>query len=330
MRQTLRPTRSRTRVRLQRTLELALLPRVATMRQILGPSRYLRRLYQWRFRRAGLTERLLDLPDGRVACWASEADGPAVVLLEGFGASSIWQWHASVGPLAEAGFRVIVPDLLFFGESTTDRPERSLELQAEVMRQALDHLQVVDADLVGISYGGFVALLMAATWPERARRLVLVDSPGGVMTPADVAALHRRFDVDDLRQLLLPDDTAGVMRLIEVASHDAPWVPEFALADALEHLFTDHLEEKAALLADLLARAEGPTLDDLCVSHPALLLWGEHDPIFPVELGQRLARALGETAHLEVIGATAHAPNLEKPREFNRLLLEFLRRSDPP
>ena len=56
-----------------------------------------------------------------------------------------------------------------------------------------------------------------------------------------------------------------------------------------------------------------------------LLVWGEHDPLFPVEVGERLAHSL-ERSELVVIPNTRHAPNVEEPRLFNDIVLEFLKR----
>jgi pimeloyl-ACP methyl ester carboxylesterase len=58
--------------------------------------------------------------------------------------------------------------------------------------------------------------------------------------------------------------------------------------------------------------------------HETLLVWGEHDPVFPQEIGERLADYLGQSAKLHVIKAVAHCPNLEKPKAWNKLVLEFL------
>jgi pimeloyl-ACP methyl ester carboxylesterase len=52
------------------------------------------------------------------------------------------------------------------------------------------------------------------------------------------------------------------------------------------------------------------------------VVWGRQDPVFPLEIGERLAKALG--APLRVLEKARHAPNLEHPEEFNRILRGFL------
>ena len=55
-----------------------------------------------------------------------------------------------------------------------------------------------------------------------------------------------------------------------------------------------------------------------------LLVWGEHDAVFPLPLAERLQRKLGDLCQLEVLKKAAHAPNIEKKRRFNRVVLKFL------
>jgi pimeloyl-ACP methyl ester carboxylesterase len=60
------------------------------------------------------------------------------------------------------------------------------------------------------------------------------------------------------------------------------------------------------------------------LAHETLVVWGEHDRIFPVDLARRLVAHLGGRARLAVLPEAAHAPNLEHPTPFNRHVLDFL------
>jgi pimeloyl-ACP methyl ester carboxylesterase len=80
------------------------------------------------------------------------------------------------------------------------------------------------------------------------------------------------------------------------------------------------LEEQGALLNDLRSRRGSMTLDQAPM--PVLVLWGEHDRVFPVALGQELATALG--GELRVIPETAHGPNIERPQDFVEALRSWM------
>ena len=105
-------------------------------------------------------------------------EGPAVLLLHGLG-SSLDTWRRNVQPLADAGYRVLAPDLPGYGDS--DKPV-SLEYDplaaVDFTRRFLEALSVQKASLVGNSAGGLVAAMFSLEHPERTNRLALV-APGG-------------------------------------------------------------------------------------------------------------------------------------------------------
>ncbi len=246
---------------------------------------------------------------------------PPLLVLMGFGASVEWQWHPNVQALARR-HRLIVPDLVFFGGSHGRDAAPTLELQARTVLALMDRLGISRTDVLGLSYGGFVTFLLAAEAPARFGRLISVACPGPVVERRDLEDMCARFGVAQMADLLLPTRPAGVRALLEVAWVRPPPVPAALLAATLDVLFSHAVDEKRALLEDLVRRADAPP--ELPHLGPTLLLWGEHDRVFPVELAHRLAARIGPQARLEIIPDTAHAPQLEKPKAFNRLVLDFL------
>lgn len=275
------------------------------------------------FRDAGLEPDQRTLGEASVRYWAGGADGPPVLLLHGFGASAIWQWHGQVGALAER-HQLVVPDLLWFGGSRSERRDFSVDYQVATVVALLDTLKIDAVRVAGISYGGFVAYELAAAHPERVHGLVIIDSPGRTFTRADYAALCARFSVDHIGTVLVPSDIGGVQTLLEIAKYDPDWAPDWAKRQVLEQLYSTHREERIALLDALLESAD--TLHNRADTPraPALLIWGSHDPVFPVPLARRLQADLGPQTRLEIIDEARHAPNLEHPERVTQLLLEFL------
>lgn len=94
--------------------------------------------YRSAFKRAGLRSAVTDLREGTVIhCWVPKdrvESRPDLLLIHGLGANALWQWGDVVGRFV-GDFNVYVPDLLFFGDSFTARPERSESFQAKcIMR----------------------------------------------------------------------------------------------------------------------------------------------------------------------------------------------------
>ncbi|HVF08897.1 MAG TPA: alpha/beta fold hydrolase, partial [Actinomycetota bacterium] len=96
---------------------------------------------------------------GRIA-FHDEGDGPAVLLLHGFPASS-WQWRDFV-PILASRFRVIAPDLLGAGTSApADGARLDLVTQARAMRELMSHLRIERYAVVAHGVGAGVAQLLA-------------------------------------------------------------------------------------------------------------------------------------------------------------------------
>ena len=98
------------------------------------------------------------------------ANGPPVILLHGW-PSDVHDWDEVLPPLAEAGYRVLVPWLRGFGptrflDPATPRSGQQAALGAD-LRDFMDALGINCALLAGYDWGGRAACVVAALWPER-------------------------------------------------------------------------------------------------------------------------------------------------------------------
>lgn len=285
--------------------------------------RFQRSIFMRRFQAADLHSYHATLDNGQVHYWAGgKGDGKPLLLIHGFGADAMFGWGEQA-PLAKDRF-VIMPDLLWFGESHSHASDFSPRFQAETIVQLLDHLAIEHVDVVGISYGGFVAGELASGWGERVDRLVIVDSPGHTYTMDDYHDMLDRLGLDSVGDLVVPEDPSGVARLLQVAYHrPPPIVPNFVAKDVYAHMFVRWKREKIRLLDFLLSIADDVGPDDYDIDCPAMVLWGEHDNLFPAPLGFRLASAVNAPTEVRVMPGAAHAPNMERPALFNRHLTRF-------
>eukprot|EP00475_Leptophrys_vorax_P007359 TRINITY_DN14661_c0_g1_i1.p1 TRINITY_DN14661_c0_g1~~TRINITY_DN14661_c0_g1_i1.p1 ORF type:complete len:262 (-),score=0.20 TRINITY_DN14661_c0_g1_i1:414-1124(-) len=164
---------------------------------------------------------------------------------------------------------------------------------------------------------------MATLQPSRVSRLVLGGS--GVMTSlAEHRQLLERFGVRSAAELLLPTDPQGLTRLMRVAHNHAVKLPAWILRDALERLF-ENRAEKQQMLEALKPLGES---DVSVPPMPTLLVWGDSDQVFPLEIGQRMHKHFGAQCELVVLPEAAHALQTHRPRQFNRTVLHFLRAPD--
>ncbi|GAB2469936.1 alpha/beta hydrolase [Xylanimonas ulmi] len=249
---------------------------------------------------------------------AGEA-APAVVLLHA-GVADRRMWEHIAGHLAHT-FRVVRPDLRGFGDTPLPPQEYA---DADDVAALLDHLGIAEAAVVGSSFGGRVALELAARHPARVRQLVLLN-PGlrGVEPTQDAQA----FDAAE-SALLEAGDIEGAVRL-NIATWlgpDAALSTREALAAMLRHALEVQAEAEGAL------SEHGPRqvlvdVDLMRIVVPTLVVSGAHDLDHYRQVAARVAASAPGAEHTELAWA-AHLPALERPDAVVSLLLDTLR-DDP-
>ncbi len=242
-------------------------------------------------------------------------DGAPVVLLHA-GVADRRIWSEQLEPLAAAGYRVIAPDLPGFGEAP---PASEADAPWSDVLETMDALGVDRAALVGNSFGGVVALRVAAVAPDRVTALVLISapppdleepSPGLAAAWAAENSALERGDIEAAVQAVvdawtLPDAVpelreriADMQRRALIAQTNAPEAPEAP----------DPLEGQGGLTE---------------IAVPALVAAGERDMPDFREGARTMADQLPLARHIEIPGAGHLAP-LETPGAFRELLLAFL------
>jgi len=194
---------------------------------------YLRRC----FTGAGLSSYTVDVDhETTVHFWAPAnrtAQKPSVVLIHGFGPAAIWQWRQQVQFLAPH-FNVYVPDLIFFGGSTSKSSERSETFQAASVGKLLDKLKVEKFQVVGTSYGGMVAYNLAKMFGEERVEKVVIASSGVNMKRSNNVALMQRAELEKIEDLMLPATPQQLRKLMSLSVYKSPqFLPHFLLNDFL-------------------------------------------------------------------------------------------------
>ena len=257
--------------------------------------------------------RFLTLPDGAVAHVRIDgpADGVPIVLLHGF-ASSAWAWDGWSADLAR-DHRVIRIDLLGHG-LTVAAPHEGIGRveQTRFVGAVLDALGVDKAVVAGNSMGGAVAWSFAATWPDRVRALVLVDSsgPGPDGPPARVRDVMRAWYAPLLRTALRWGGGTIAMRASMesgVADRRGIHDPDVSRVDAFWRL---HRAELLGAFSAMRAGGKPPPL--AAITAPTLVLQGGRDKLVPRAAAEALASGI-KRARLIVYPALGHTPHQEDP-----------------
>ncbi len=164
-----------------------------------------------------------------------EGQGPAVLLIHGFGAAINW-WD-SIAPALAANHRVIRIDLIGHGGTEAPASGYSIERQAALVSAVLDKLGVGRVAVIGHSMGGEVATALAAMKPERIERIILIDTPS--IAGTNFSLTTRAYLQPVIGELLSHFVSDGVLRrgLTQAFAPGFP-VPEKFVADLKQLTYT--------------------------------------------------------------------------------------------
>jgi pimeloyl-ACP methyl ester carboxylesterase len=293
---------------------------------VLGCGRSLVRpvVFEWN---PGLDLKTAAIREGTIF-YAMTGEGAPVLLLHGFG-GEIWVWEKQMAALSK-GYRLYIPDLIGYGYSDRPKVEYTLAFFIDSIKQFMDQLGLRRASLIGTSMGGGIAWAFALTYPERVDKLVLIDA-----TPPDVVTEVRNpsfrwflaiRNVPLLPYLAVALHTRGMLRatLMEMVFDD--------------RLITDAVVERqygigriagtARVMTSTARHAEEIKRYESALGtfrKPTLIIWGDHDEVFPLQVGKKLHSVIKDSELLAIKG-TGHMSMWERPTEANQAILEFLGR----
>lgn len=249
-----------------------------------------------------------------------EGSGPPVVLVHGSGPGvSAWaNWRLTMPQLAHR-FRVLAPDVVGFGYTDRPSPDRyDLEGWTSHLVGFLDAMELDRVALVGNSFGGALALNLAARHPARVGRLVLMGSVGA---PFDITP---GLDAVWGFEPSLP----AMRRLLDIFAHDRSLVNDDLARLRLAAATRPGVQEAYAAMfpAPRQAHVNALTVDDDLVRSirvPTLIVHGRDDQVIPLSTSLHLLQLIGDS-RLQVFGQCGHWVQIEHADQFNRLLLDFL------
>ncbi len=211
---------------------------------------------------------------------------------------------------------VLMPMHPGFGSSQGVDDIDSIEDMAFHYLAVLDALRLEQVDVIGTSYGGWIAAEVACRWPERVRRLVLVDAAGLWLDEAPMVELFGA-EPAELAERLFQDQSLPQAQLLRAMVNVSDLPDEILLPQA-------NAMAAAARVA-WNPYFHNPKLPERLhrVRMPVLIVWGRQDGLIPPAHGERY-RDLLPDARLVLIDGCGHLPILEKPAEFLGVVRPFL------
>ncbi len=270
------------------------------------------------------SEEFVRVQGARMRCLVT-GEGPCMLLLHGLlGTADAW------GPATQrlaASSTVYAPDALGIGGSDrVPNLDVSLTATAERLIELMDSKGIVQADIVGTSHGGSVALMLASLHPERVRSLVLHAPANPFSDVADPLIRFYRTALGRWFAGRLPTVPASVQSLALGRMYgDASRIRSGSLERYIASL---RIPGTVSYLLRILDRWE---MDMAALQAalpgvrrvPTLLLWGDRDRAVSLRSGERLLEYF-DRASLLVIPGAGHLPHEEVPVAFAGAISSFL------
>jgi pimeloyl-ACP methyl ester carboxylesterase len=209
---------------------------------------------------------------------------PLLLLHGGMGIGNDWRY---IFPSDPDGYRVIVPDLRGHGRSTNPSKQFTFRQCASDVLALLDHLGIARTKAIGMSMGAKTLLHVATMQPDRIAAMVLVSATPRFPESLRVAAAQYAREAFDR----LSDAERDVLRSRHVHG-DEQIVDLYEMTRSFATSYDDMAFTPASLAT---------------ISARTLIVHGDRDPLYPVEMAVELFRGIPESA-LWIVPNGAHGP----------------------
>ena len=278
--------------------------------------------------------RYADLGEVRLH-YVEAGEGPLVMLLHGF--PEFWySWRYQIPALAEAGFRVVAPDMR--GYNLSNKPQGVKNYRIELLGQ--DVVRLIRAcgeeraAVVGHNWGAAVAWMVAMRYPEQVEKLAILNVPHPERFLNGLRTLRQLgkswyvffFQIPWLPEVALRAGNFASLRA--TFANDPMWQGAFSSQDV--ERYVEAISQPGALSAAinyyraLFRQSPAGVRQQISkIEMPVLVIWGEQDRYLGAELAEP-DQSWVSNARVERLPDASHWVQLDRPQEVNALLLEFL------
>ncbi len=265
--------------------------------------------------RAGLVRKEIALADGTHIVYLEGGSGAPLVLVHGFGADK--DNFTRVARYLTPHYRVIVPDLVGFGESSHRADvDYHYAAQAQRLHDFTQALGLSRFDLGGNSMGGGISMSLAAQHPQEVASLWLLDCAGiAAAPPSELAKIVTTTDTNPLIITKESDFPA----FLKFVMSDPPYIPGSVMnVMARERMANQPLERQVFM--QIATDSVDAAVKGLAT--PTLIVWGDEDRALSVGTVPVL-KTLLPNAQSVVMPHVGHAPMIERPQQSAEDYLRF-------
>lgn len=216
-------------------------------------------------------------------------------------------------------FRVIIPDLPGFGDNPQNwQRTYDLDYLKGCLYQFINEIDLNHINIVGNSLGGSLSIKLCLEHPERFKSLILIDS-AGFFYPEIPSLLHEYAEGTNLFQV---ETWQSFEMLLKKLTYRPDRIPR-PISKYLFQRIKDQHKWFGKMMDDLIGKdvdvydpeiIRSRSFNDRIkeINIPTLILWGENDGLFPVEIAHIIHNNINNSK-LHIFKKTGHAPQFEHP-----------------
>ena len=258
--------------------------------------------------------------------YSNQPSKPYLLMLHGMGANARTNWSSQVGTLSK-DYNLILPDLIYFGESTSSSGNYSIEFQVEQIHEAILKLGITSKlNVMGFSYGGLTAAMYNQLYQPEVIKLIIIDGPVKFYSGQMADSLANVLGVATMKNVIVPTTITEFNGMKKaVMSRGFPATKNLK-RKMLKYFFLPTKEIRDKQMNYLFDRQTiyqnyNYNLDKT----PTLLIWGEKDGAVPISVGNNLHKAFPNTTQLLVFPKAKHDAHFRESKKVNKAVIEFLK-----
>ena len=244
-----------------------------------------------------------------------KGEGEALILLHG-GVSDSRYWEEEIDSFSKK-FRVISWDAPGCGISDDPPNHFSLADYADTLDGLIDHLNIQHPHILGISFGGGLAIAYYERYPVKPQTLILVSAYAGWAGSLPQDEVSQRVQQARI-QAKMDRDIVAESWLSSLFSSKATEEMKEKVKSVIKDFHPEGMLVMLEAFADADLRGVLPN-----ISVPTLLLYGEEDVRSPIHVAQEIDQLIPDS-ELMIIPGTGHLVNLEVPNLFKTQVTDFI------
>ncbi len=288
----------------------------------------------------------VELSNGETLGYRETVEGEKVLLLIHGNMTSSKHWDILIDKLPEE-YKVYAIDLRGFGISTYNKSINGLKDFSEDVKLFVDAIGLKKFSVAGWSTGGGVAMQFAADYPELVEKLILIESVGikgypmfkkdekGQPIPGQLLKTREEIAKDPIQVLPIlkayanrDKETLKNIWNMSIYTHNKPTEEKYEeylndmltqrnLVDVDYGLLTFNISDESNGVSD-------GTGDVYKIKAPTLIIQGDRDVVIPRNIGEEIAKAIGDNGRLEILENCGHSPLIDCLDRLTKLIVDYI------